>query len=204
MNKAIQICVFCGSHTGNDDFFAAETIKLGKLLAKNDYPLVYGGANVGLMKLLAESYLETGGHATGIIPGFLAEKHLVQPGLTDTIVVENMQERKTKMAEMADAFVALPGGYGTLEELFEVITASQLSLHQKPIVIGNFKGFYDHLLAHRENMIAAGFVDSSHRHTFVDAGDAEQIIGAICNYTAPQTPKYVEQVRKKYNSNEQS
>ncbi len=200
MTNSINICVFCGSHTGNDPLFSEETRILGKLLAENNYNLIYGGANVGLMKILAENYMKTGGHATGIIPDFLADKHLIQPGLNKTILVQSMQERKFKMAEMASAFVALPGGYGTLEELFEVITASQLSLHKKPIVLGNFSGFYDHLLAHRETMIKSGFVDQQHRKTFVDAANAQEIIRAIDNYAAPDTPKYVEDVHKKYNN----
>ncbi len=199
MTNSVNICVFCGSHIGNDPIYREETIKLGVLLAKNNYNLVYGGANVGLMKILAENYLKTGGYATGIIPDFLADKHLIQPGLNKTILVKSMQERKFKMAEMAKAFVALPGGYGTLEELFEVITASQLSLHKKPIVLGNFHGFYNHLLEHRETMIRSGFVDQEHRNTFVDATNAQEIIKAIEEYVAPETPKYVEDVHKKYN-----
>jgi len=195
----LKICVFCGSHEGTNPFFKDQTQKLGSMLAKNNFELVYGGANVGLMKVLAESYLKEGNNAIGIIPDFLAEKHLVQPGLTETIIVKNMQERKQKMASIADAFVALPGGYGTLEELFEVITASQLSLHKKPIVIGNFEGFYDHLLIHRDNMIQNGFVDESHRHTFLDSENANDIINALEKYVAPETPKYVENVQKKYN-----
>ncbi len=200
-NKKQKICVFCGSHEGSNPYFRAQTIKLGNLLADNNYELIYGGANVGLMKILAENYLIKGRNAIGIIPDFLADKHLVQPGLTKTIIVKNMQERKQKMASMADAFVALPGGYGTLEELFEVITASQLSLHKKPIVIGNLEGFYDHLLAHRDSMIKNGFVDENHRHTFLDAGNAEAIIEALKKYVAPNTPKYIEQVQRKYNKN---
>lgn len=199
MNNTLKICVFCGSHEGTDSFFREQTQALGVLLAKQNYELVYGGANVGLMKVLAENFMQNGGSATGIIPDFLAEKHLVQPGLNNTIVVESMHERKFKMAALADAFIALPGGYGTLEELFEVITASQLSLHKKPIVLGNFHGFYDQLLAHRENMIQNGFVDSSHRNTFVDAANAREIILALQQYIAPETPKYVDEVRKKYN-----
>lgn len=195
----MHVCVFCGSHAGNKPEFATQAIELGKLLAKKEYELVYGGANVGLMKLLAESFMKHGGFATGIIPEFLAEKHLVQPNLQETILVKTMQERKIKMAELADAFVALPGGYGTLEELFEVTTASQLGLHQKPLVLGNISGFYDHLIAHRDVMIANGFVDIAHRETIITASNAQEIIKAISNYLAPATPKYIEQVHEKYN-----
>lgn len=197
---SLNICVFCGSHAGKNPLFAAETERLGQLMAIHNYNLVYGGANVGLMKLLAESYMQEGGHITGVIPDFLVQKHLIQPGLSKTIVVSTMQERKFKMAQLADAFIALPGGYGTLEELFEVITASQLSLHRKPIVIGNIEGFYDALLAHREKMIQQGFVNKAHKHTFVDAADASQMIEGIKAYAAPDTPKYIEDVQKKYNS----
>jgi uncharacterized protein (TIGR00730 family) len=179
MQSIKNICVFCGSHIGEGELFKNETIALGQLLATEGFNLVYGGANVGLMKAVAESHMAAGGYAVGIIPDFLAEKHLVQPGLNETILVSSMHERKFKMAERADAFVALPGGYGTLEELFEIITASQLALHKKPIVLGNFNGFYDHLIAHRDNMIKEGFVQKEHKQTFVSANNASEIIEAL-------------------------
>jgi uncharacterized protein (TIGR00730 family) len=199
MQLVKNVCVFCGSHVGESELFKNETIALGRLLATEGFNLVYGGANVGLMKAVADSYMETGGYAVGIIPGFLAEKHLVQPGLDETILVSSMHERKFKMAELADAFVALPGGYGTLEELFEIITASQLALHKKPIVLGNFNGFYDHLIAHRDIMIKEGFVQKVHEQTFVSADNALEIVQALRSYKAPEAPKYVESVHKKYN-----
>lgn len=195
----MRVCVFCGSHAGSHPEFTTQTIELGKLLAVNNFELVYGGANVGLMKLLAESFMQHGGLATGIIPHFLAEKHLVQPNLHKTILVETMQERKMKMAELADGFVALPGGYGTLEELFEVTTASQLGLHQKPLILGNINHFYDHMIAHRDVMITNGFVDEAHRQTIISAENALEIVAAIAKYQAPATPKYIEQVHQKYN-----
>jgi len=200
MQSIKNICVFCGSHMGESELFKNETVALGRLLASEGFNLVYGGANVGLMKTVAESYMETGGYAVGVIPDFLAEKHLVQPGLNETILVSSMHERKFKMAERADAFVALPGGYGTLEELFEIITASQLALHKKPIVLGNFNGFYDHLIAHRDNMIKEGFVQKEHKQTFVSANNAVEIVAALKTYKAPEVSKYVESVHKKYNS----
>lgn len=197
----MRVCVFCGSHAGNDDDFILQTIELGKLLASNNHELVYGGANVGLMKILAENFMQNEGYATGVIPHFLAKKHLVQPNLQETILVETMQERKHKMAELADAFIALPGGYGTLEELFEVTTASQLGLHKKPLILGNINGFYDHLIAHRDTMIANGFVDETHRNTIINSTNANEMINAIASYAAPDTPKYIEQVHAKYNGN---
>ena len=199
MSTIKNVCVFCGSHIGNSAIFKNETKALGQLLASNNFNLVYGGANVGLMKEVAESYMSSGGYAVGVIPDFLAEKHLIQPGLNETILVKSMHERKFKMAEKADAFVALPGGYGTLEELFEIITASQLALHKKPIVLGNFNGFYDHLIAHRDTMIKEGFVQKVHEQTFVSANSAAEIIKALKTYKAPSAPKYVESVHKRYN-----
>jgi uncharacterized protein (TIGR00730 family) len=195
----MRVCVFCGSHSGNHAIFGQQAVALGKLLAQHQMGLVYGGANVGLMKMLAEAFMNEGGHAIGVIPHFLAEKHLVQPNLNETIYVDTMQERKILMAEHADAFVALPGGYGTLEELFEVVTASQLGLHSKPLVLANINGFYDHLLAHRDTMIMNGFVDEAHRNTIVGASDAAGIIDAIEKYTVPVATKYIEQVHEKYN-----
>lgn len=200
MQNIKNVCVFCGSHIGESEIFKNETNALGKLLASNNYNLVYGGANVGLMKSLAESHMQAGGYAVGIIPDFLAEKHLVQPGLNETILVKSMHERKFKMAERADAFVALPGGYGTLEEVFEIITASQLALHKKPIILGNFIGFYDHLIAHRDAMIKEGFVQKAHKETFVSANNAAEIIQELKEYKAPDVSKYVESVHKRYNS----
>lgn len=152
------IAVFCGSQNGNNALFEQEAGALGKWIASKNMHLVYGGGNVGLMGTVANAVLEGGGTVTGVIPQILDKRERSHRGLTELMVVESMHIRKMKMYELCDAAVILPGGYGTLDELFEMITWNNLSIHDKPIYIININGFYDHLLAHIETMLKNGFL----------------------------------------------
>lgn len=156
-----SICVFCGSSKGFNPLHANITRLAGAMLAKRNIRLVYGAGNIGLMGILADAVLENGGEVLGVIPEFLKEKEVCHTGLTELIVTQTMHQRKEIMANRSDGFIVLPGGYGTLDEFFEILTWRQLHLHDKPIGILNFNGYYDHLLAHVRQMWREGFLRES-------------------------------------------
>ena len=186
-----SISVFCGSSTGIDEKFISETVKLGKYLAKNDILLVYGGSNVGLMSILADSTLNEGGKVTGVIPSFLVSKEIAHKGLTDMLIVEDLQERKAKMDELSDGVIALPGGFGTLDELFEMLTWAQLGLHKKPVGILNINGYYDDLCNLLKKMTEKGLLKEVNRQMLLVADTVEELIFKMENYVAPNVDKWI-------------
>jgi uncharacterized protein (TIGR00730 family) len=163
MTRINTVCVYCGSNPGNDPAFVAAARRFGRILAENDIRLVYGGGSVGLMGALAESVLEHGGAVTGIIPEFLTARERPNRLPQDLIITRDMHERKRAMFEHADAFVALPGGIGTLEELIEQLTWAQLGRHKKPILIANIEGFWDPLLVLLDHMRSLAFLPAEMR-----------------------------------------
>lgn len=191
-----RICVFCSSNLGNNESYKQVASELGTLLAKEKIELIYGGANVGLMRCAAEAVIEQKGEATGVITHFLAQKHLAQSGLKELIMVETMQERKAKMAELAEGFIVLPGGFGTLEELFEVLTAAQLGFHTKPIAIINTNGFYDYLKVQLENMVKEKMLLEPHANMLLFASSPKEAIDVMKKYKAPVLGKWVDDIRK--------
>ncbi len=176
MNKINAICVYCGSSSGTEPVFIEAAKNFGKILAENGVRLVYGGGSVGLMGALAESVLDHGGHVTGIIPEFLTKRERPRRLPQELIVTRDMHERKRNMFERADAFVALPGGIGTLEELVEQLTWVQLGRHKKPILIANISGYWGPLLALIEHMRAVKFLPSSLRVDFLVAKRVDDIL----------------------------
>jgi uncharacterized protein (TIGR00730 family) len=176
MSKINALCVYCGSSPGTDPAFAAAAHAFGKILAENGVRLIFGGGSVGMMGTVAEAVLNHGGAATGIIPDFLVRRERPVQNGVQQIVVPDMHVRKRKMFEMADGFVALPGGIGTLEELVEQLTWVQLGRHKKPILIANIKGYWDPLLTLIEHMRAVQFVPSALSVDFLVAKDAEEIL----------------------------
>jgi len=176
MSKIKAICVYCGSSPGTEPAFIEAARKFGKILAENGVRLIYGGGSVGLMGALAESVLEHGGHVTGIIPEFLTKRERPRRLAQELIVTGDMHERKRTMFERADAFVALPGGLGTLEELVEQLTWVQLGRHKKPILIANISGYWGPLLALIDHMRAVKFMPSSLRVDFLVAKRVEEIL----------------------------
>jgi uncharacterized protein (TIGR00730 family) len=174
-----RVCVFCGSNTGLRPEYLAEAIALGRLLGKAGLGLVYGGAQVGLMGALADAALANGGEVIGVIPRSLAEVEVAHPGLTRLDVVETMHERKALMAQEADAFVALPGGFGTLDEFFEILTWAQLGIHTKPCLMVNTGGYYDHLLSFLEVAIEEGFLRGENRAYIHVVGTAAEALGRL-------------------------
>lgn len=191
MNKIENICVFCGSSDGNDLAITDAAKQLGKIFAGRHITLVYGAAKIGVMGTIAKSVLENKGQVTGIIPNFLKKKEVVHLGLTKLITTENMHERKLKMQEESDGFIALPGGMGTLEELFEIITWLQLGLHQKPIGLLNINGFYNDLIRMLETMVRKGFLSMDNYNLLLVDSNPHFLLTKMEEFKLPQLPKWL-------------
>ena len=183
--KLRRICVFTGSGAGRRADYAAGARALAAELVARGLELVYGGGNVGLMGVIADAVVEGDGRAIGVIPDFLQAREVAHTGLTELRVVSSMHARKAEMAELADAFVALPGGVGTLEELFEIFTWGQLGMHGKPFGLLNVAGYYDGLIAFLENAVAEGFVRAEHRAMLFVEAEASPLLDAFETYAAP-------------------
>jgi hypothetical protein len=171
-----SISVFCGSSAGTKEIYTQQAFDLGKLFAMNNIRLIYGGASIGVMGAVANGSLSANGEVVGVIPHFLNKKEIAHTGITELITVETMHERKLLLHTMADAFIILPGGYGTLEEMFEAITWSQLGLHNKKIGILNLNGFYDQLILQIEKMITEGFIDQKYRALIFECNSIEAVM----------------------------
>lgn len=174
-----RICVFCGSSGGTDPRHVEAARALGAELASRGLGLVYGGASVGLMGALADAVLDKGGHVTGVLPSALAARELAHPSLQDLRVVSTMHERKAMMADLADAFIALPGGMGTLDETFEILTWAQLGMHTKPVGLLDVAGYYGPLLTFLDHALAHGFVRAEHRALLDVAGDPAVLLDRL-------------------------
>jgi uncharacterized protein (TIGR00730 family) len=185
------ITIFCGSSSGSNLIYKREAAATGKFLARKGIDLVYGGGKVGLMGILADAALDAGGRVTGVIPGFLKTKEVAHDHLTELIVVDTMHERKALMHDLSDGFMALPGGYGTLEELFEMLTWGQLGLHPKPVGILNTGGFFNHLLQLLDHMVREGFVHEINRSMVLTGTRPEDLLEQMLAYKAPRVPKWL-------------
>jgi uncharacterized protein (TIGR00730 family) len=187
-----RITVFCGSSFGTEEIYKEQATLLGQTLAKQNIELVYGGANVGLMGAVADGILKEGGKAIGVLPNFLRSKEIAHLGLTELILVESMHERKTKMNDLCDGVIALPGGFGTLEELFEMLTWAQLGLHKKPIAILNIDGFYDSLIELTKVMVEKGFLKDVNQKMLLVSDNIDDLLDQMKNYVAPTTGKWID------------
>lgn len=187
-----RVTVFCGSSFGNEAIYKEQATLLGQTLAKHNIELVYGGANVGLMGAVADGVLNEGGKAIGVLPNFLRSKEIAHLGLSELILVESMHERKTKMNDLCDGVIALPGGFGTLEELFEMVTWAQLGLHKKPIAILNINGFYDSLIELTHIMVEKGFLKNINQEMLLVSDDIEDLLDKMKNYVAPTVGKWID------------
>jgi len=187
----MRLCVFCGSSSGQDPVYLASARSLGEALAAHGIELVYGGASVGLMGAVADAALEKGGHVIGVMPQALVDKEIAHRSLSDLRVVGSMHERKALMAELSDGFVALPGGLGTFEELFEVWTWAQLGYHRKPCAILNAGGFYDKLTDFLDDVVERGFVKAIHRAMLIVEEEPASLIAAVRAYEPPKVDKWV-------------
>lgn len=177
--KIESVGVFCGSRSGNNPIFAGAASQLGSLLAQKKIKLVYGAGNIGLMGVIADACLASNGYVIGVIPTKLVQKEVAHKGLTEIFVVDSMHERKALMASRSDAFIALPGGFGTCDELFEILTWAQLGIHHNPIGILNTDGFFDPLLAWIDQMIEQGFVKPKFRQLLLVASKPDELLDLI-------------------------
>lgn len=186
-----NLCIYCGSSSGRRDVYADAARALAETLVQRNIGLVYGGAGIGLMGTLADRVLELGGRVVGVIPHALAKKEVAHPRLTELHITQSMHDRKTMMAELSDGFIALPGGLGTLEELFEIWTWAQLGFHQKPCGLLNVDGYYDLLIDFLDQAAAEQFVSLTHRSMLRVENNPEILIDRLVEYQAPAITRWV-------------
>lgn len=187
-----RITVFCGSSSGTEDVYATQATLLGETLAKRNIELVYGGANVGLMGAVADAVLNHGGKAIGVLPNFLRSKEIAHKQLTELILVDTMHERKTKMNDLCDGVIALPGGFGTLDELFEMLTWGQLGLHKKPIAILNVGGYFDALIVFIQTMVEKGLLKEVNQQMLLVSDSIDDLLDKMENYVPPTVGKWID------------
>jgi len=186
-----RICVFCGSSTGNQPIYREVAEAMGGLLARRGIGLVYGGGNVGLMGVIADAALAGGGEVIGVIPRSLADREVAHLGVTDLRVVDSMHTRKAMMADLSDAFIAMPGGVGTFEEFFEAVTWTQLGLHRKPSGLLNVGGFYTPLAAFIDQAVTEGFIKPVHRAGIIVDDNPERLLNSLMTIELPDAPKWI-------------
>ena len=184
--------VFCGSSPGRPAVYADAARELGTLLARRGIGLVTGGGHVGLMGVIADATLDAGGEVTGVIPRALVGPELAHPRVTKLVIVETMHERKQRMHDLSAGFIALPGGFGTLDELFEALTWAQLGMHQKPCGVLDVNGFYGPLRMAIDRQVADGFVRPAHAEMLLQATSAEELLGAFAHYQPPAVAKWID------------
>ena len=189
--KPRRLSVYCGSSVGDDPSYAIAARELAQVLCERNIGVVYGGGAVGIMGVLADAVLEAGGEVTGVIPKALAVKEVAHEGLSEMHVVASMHERKAMMAELADGFIAMPGGWGTLEEIFEMLTWAQLGFHEKPCGLLNVGGYFDGLINFLENAFARKFVKDLYRPLLMTSRDPRGLLEQFSSYRAPRVRKWM-------------
>ena len=187
-----RICVYCGSSKGTRSVYSEAAEGLADVLVRHDLELVYGGAAKGLMGIIADKVLELGGKVHGVIPQMLVDKEIAHAGLTQLHIVGSMHERKTMMAALSDGFIAMPGGFGTLEEIIEILTWAQLQFHDKPCGLLNIRGYFDHLLSFLDHARDEGFLRAQNRRMLLADDDAAGLVRQFERYTAPHVQKWFE------------
>jgi uncharacterized protein (TIGR00730 family) len=192
MKTIRSLCVYCGSSAGASESYAAGARELAAEMVRRDVALVYGGGNVGLMGIIADEVMRLGGSVTGVIPQALMKREVGHHGLTRLHIVKDMHERKAMMAELSDGFIAMPGGFGTLEELFEVTTWCQLGLHEKPIGLLNIDGFYDGLISFADHLVRQAFVRGEHAALLMHASNAAELLDRFDDYVPGHQAKWLD------------
>lgn len=192
MRDLNSILVYCGANSGSKPIYKETTIALGNFLAAENLALVYGGGSIGLMGILADTILASGGKAIGVIPDFLNVKEVSHTGLTELHVVQSMHERKALMEKLCDGVIVLPGGYGTFDEMFEMLTWSQLGLHRKPIGILNVNGYYDHLIAQLDKMVEEGFLSTNNRKLLIVDATIEGLVVKMRTFDVKTEEKWMD------------
>jgi uncharacterized protein (TIGR00730 family) len=191
-----RICIFCGSSSGTREIYLRSAQEVGRLLAERGIELVYGGGKVGLMGAVADACLGAGGRVLGVIPQLLVDKEVAHSGLTELRIVQTMHERKALMADLSDAFLALPGGYGTWDELCEVLTWAQIGIQRKANAILNVNGYYDPLLAMADRAVSEGFLRDIHRELLLADTDAARLLERLESYVSPVADKWMDRVNR--------
>ncbi|MBL3655580.1 LOG family protein [Fulvivirga sediminis] len=186
-----SVAVFCASSLGKNKIYEETAIALGNKIATKGMRLVYGGAKVGLMGAVANGALQNGGKVIGVIPGFLRTKEVAHEGLTELILTETMQERKTKMHELSDSVITLPGGFGTMEEMFEMLTWGQLGMHKKPMGLLNIDGYYNSLVTLINDMVTKGLLKEVNREMLLVSEDIDDLLAQMQAYKAPEVEKWI-------------
>ena len=191
-----RIAVFCGSSTGFKSIYADDAKKLGIYMAKNNIGLVYGGGKIGMMGVLADAVLENKGEVIGVIPDMLRHEEVAHAKITEMIVTKKMSKRKVTISKLVDGYIALAGGFGTLDEIFEAMTLGQLGIEKKPVGILNTNGYFDHLLKQLDVMVQEGFLKSSNRNMIIVSNSVEELTFKMHNYKAPDVSKIVKSIIK--------
>ena len=186
-----KIAVYCGSSSGTEAIYKEQANALGEAMAKRHIGLVYGGAKVGLMGAIADAVLKAGQEVIGVLPTFFGTKEIAHEDLTELIMVKTMHERKMKMNELCDGVIAMPGGFGTMEELFEMLTWGQIGLHSKPVAILNTNGYYDSLIALADQMVSDGFLKKLNQELLIVENDVEVLLDKMENYEVTNVPKWI-------------
>jgi uncharacterized protein (TIGR00730 family) len=189
-----KIAVFCGSSLGFNEVYKNDAVKLGKYFAENNIGLVYGGGKIGMMGVLADRIIQGNGEVIGVIPGLLRHEEVAHTEITEMIVTKTMSKRKVKISKLVDGYIALPGGFGTLDEIFEALTLSQLGIEQKPVGILNTNGFFNHLIKQLDVMVTEGYLKQSNKEMLIVSNSIENLISQMFSYKAPKITKVINKV----------
>ena len=196
----MRVCVFCGSSMGNDERYQEAAAQLGEVLAQHDCTLYYGGASVGLMKIIADKMIERGKDVVGIIPKLITEMEIAHEGVTKMIEVDSMSERKLMLIEDADAFIAMPGGFGTLDELFEVVVLNQLRVTDKPVALYNTLNYYDKLIDFIDHAVRQGFIRKEHRDNIIVSDNPEVLFKELSRHKSIDIKQWIEDIKEEAES----
>lgn len=191
-----KVAVFCGSSLGFNEVYKNDAIKLGTYFAENNIGLVYGGGKIGMMGVIADTIIERKGEVIGVIPGLLRHEEVAHANITKMIVTKTMSKRKIKISRLVDGYIALPGGFGTLDEIFEALTLSQLGIEQKPVGILNTNGFFNHLIKQVEVMVTEGYLKQSNREMLIIGNSTEELLAKMFDYKAPIITHVINKVVK--------
>lgn len=191
-----KVAVFCGSSIGFNEIYRNEAIKLGNCFIENNIGLVYGGGKIGMMGIIADTIIEKKGSVIGVIPGLLRHEEVAHTNITEMIVTKTMSKRKVKISKLVDGYIALPGGFGTLDEIFEALTLGQLGIENKPVGILNTNGFFNHLILQLDVMVTEGYLKQSNKEMLIISENVADLVAQMFNYKAPEMTKIINKVVK--------
>lgn len=192
----MKVCVFCGSSMGNDPRYQEAAAQLGEVLAQNDCTLYYGGANVGLMKIIADKMLERGKRVVGIIPKLITDMEIAHEGVTEMIEVDSMSERKLMLISESDAFIAMPGGFGTLDEIFEITVQNQLRISDKPVALYNTLNYYDSMIQFIDHAVSQGFIRKEHRDNIIISDNPETLFKELSRHKSIEIDQWIQDIKE--------